>query len=311
MIQQQKRQMREHFKALRDAMTPAQRGLESAQICGHILTHPAYEQAQSILLYAAKQNEIDLMPIAYNAWAKGKTVAYPRCLDRDGHMAFFVVTSQEQLVSGSFGVWEPDQTCPIWQPDDNALCIVPALTVDAQGYRLGYGKGYYDRTLHTFGGVTACAVFQVCQVDALPHDTYDVPVQWIFDRKGAWRVEGQSQNWEKDTQETMINDDDYASEQTVPDSDEDLGEQQEDTWEPDDDTEAGGMAEGTDENVRWQRFMYRWKRIPLLGKLPFDPVMLLVLSNFALLLLSRLIDTLLVDRDNEYLVVVLLQILIY
>ena len=111
-----------------------------------------------------------------------------------------------------------------------------------------------------------------------------------------------------DPEQTIINDSDYAYEQSPLESNEDYGEIIDDTWEPDDLPE---QEEEVGEDVRWQRFMYKWKRIPLLGKLPFDPVMLLVLSNFGLLLLSRLIDTLLLDRDNEYLVVVLLQILIF
>jgi len=109
-------------------------------------------------------------------------------------------------------------------------------------------------------------------------------------------------------QDTVINDGDFASEQAFTAPEEDYGEQQDDTWEPD---EAAEQSSKEKEDVRWQRFMYKWKKIPLLGKLPFDPVLLLVLGNFVLLLFSRLIDTLLLNRDNEYLVVVLLQILIF
>ena len=111
-----------------------------------------------------------------------------------------------------------------------------------------------------------------------------------------------------DPEQTIINDSEYAYEQSSLSDEEDYGEQSDDTWEPD---EAVGQEEASTENLQWQRFMYKWKQIPLLGKLPFDPVVLLVLANFVLLLLSRLIDTLLLDRGNEYLAVVLLQILIF
>ena len=309
MTDKSKRELRARYKGLRDAMTPEQRAQESARICEQILATEAYIRADSVLLYAAQGSEIDLFPIARDAWQRGKVVAYPRCLDKAGSMAFFAVDTPERLIPSTFGLYEPDETCLPWQGTGYALCIVPALAVDIQGQRLGYGKGYYDRFLSSFEGVTACAVFEACMADALPHGQYDVPVQLIINGKGAWQVDTQDQkDFLDDPEQTIINDSDYAYEQSPLESEEDYGEQIDDTWEPD---EAAGQQAQPGEDVRWQRFMYKWQRIPLLGKLPFDPVMLLVLGNFSLLLLSRLIDTLLIDRDNEYLVVVLLQILIF
>ncbi|MBQ7378182.1 MAG: 5-formyltetrahydrofolate cyclo-ligase [Clostridia bacterium] len=303
-----KKQMRAHYRAARADMQPEQREAQEREICANILQSPLYESASSVLLYAATEGEIDLSCVAADAWEKGKVVAYPRCLDKAGSMAFYVVDSPEQLEKGSFGILEPCRDCPLWQSVGDALCIVPALAVDKEGNRLGYGKGYYDRFLASFVGVRACAVFEVGMAEYLPHDAYDVPVQYVFDRKGEWRVDQkQSQDWQDDPKETIIDDSDFASEQAVPTIDDDYGEQ-EDLWEPEQDAED--EVDGT-ENIRWQRFMYKWKQIPLLGKLPFDPVMLPVLAIFVLLLLSRLIDALLIDHDNEYLVVVLLQILIF
>ena len=308
MNQLSKKQLRAHYRAARADMLPEQRDVQTREICAHILQSPVYRAASCVLLYAATEGEIDLSCVAADAWERGKVVAYPRCLDKAGNMAFFAVESPEQLEKGSFGIWEPRLDCPLWQPADDALCIVPALAVDKEGNRLGYGRGYYDRFLASFEGLSACAVFEVGMAECLPHDAYDVPVQYIFDRKGEWRVDQKpSQDWQDDPNETIIDDSDYASEQAVPTIDDDYGEQ-EDLWEPEQGEED--EADAT-ENIRWQRFMYKWKKIPLLGKLPFDPVMLLILSNFVLLLLSRLIDVLLIDRDNEYLVVVLLQILIF
>lgn len=309
MIDTQKKTLRAQFARLRDGMDSALREQQSVQICANILRSDAYARADSVLLYAASGSELDLSAVAADAWQKGKVVAYPRCLDKAGSMAFFVVHSPDDLTLGSFGLLEPHDACPVWQGGGRALCIVPALAVDPKGHRLGYGKGYYDRFLADFDGVTVCAAYDACVSDNLPHGEYDIPVQFIITRKGERRVDGQDpKGFLDDSEQTIINDGDFASEQAVPTLDEDYGEQSDDGWEPD---EAAEQAVKSDQNLHWQRFMYKWKQIPLLGKLPFDPVLLLVLANFVLLLLSRLIDTLLLDRGNEYLTVVLLQILIF
>ena len=309
-----KHALRAYYRALRDQLTPEQRKTEEREICSQIICSDAYAMADSVLLYAARGSEIDLSLVAVDAWAAGKVVAYPRCLDRSGHMAFFAVASPEQLVEGTFGILEPDTFCLPVQPSGNALCIVPALAVDVKGNRLGYGKGYYDRFLAEFEGITACAAYAACIAKELPHDGYDLPVQMIITGKEACLVDTQDE-MQKDTEPLIINDDmseghGFAS---VEDygllEDEDDGYEADDGYELEDFSEADGVD--TEGDLRQQRFMYRWRRIPLLGKLPFDPVLLLVLGNFALLLLSRLIDVLLIDRDNEYLAVVLLQILIF
>lgn len=297
--------LRAHFRAARADMTPEGRAAECREICARILESDAYAAADVLLLYAALGDEIDLLAIAHDAWRRGKTVAYPRCLDKDGHMAFFTVDSPERLRSASFGIPEPDDSCPAWQGEGNALCILPALAVDSDGHRLGYGKGYYDRFLANFQGKTMCAVYSVCRAERLPHGVHDVPAQYIVNAKEVWHVDEQEleQELREDGETVTIDDMDYASEPVLDTEDDDFGAQIE-TLE---DTASADDVQ----NLKWQNFIYRWKKIPLLGKLPMDPVTILVLSNFVLLLLSRLIDVLFLDRDNEYFVVVLLQIMIF
>ena len=185
MIAAEKQALRAHYRALRDALTPALRQAEAREICAQILRSDAYAAAKTVLLYAAQGNEIDLSAVAADAWARGKTVGYPRCLDRNGRMAFFGVSAPESLAPGAFGILEPDEGCPLVQPAKEALCLVPALAVDERGNRLGYGKGYYDRFLADWEGVTMCAVYACCVAPTLPHDGYDLPVQMILTGKGA------------------------------------------------------------------------------------------------------------------------------
>ncbi len=100
--------------------------------------------------------EIQTDGILHRALAEGKALYLPRCLDDAGQMAFYRVQALEELESGSFGVREPSLAAPQYNMDldGQALCLVPGLCFDNKGYRLGYGKGYYDRFLAKFRGVT-------------------------------------------------------------------------------------------------------------------------------------------------------------
>ena len=187
-----KNTLRAAFKAARADMTPEERAVQTREICARILQSPMYVDASCVLLYAATGDEIDLCAVASDAWEQGKTVAYPRCLDRAGSMAFFVVDNPSRLIEGSFGIPEPNEDCLPWQPTADALCIVPALAADALGNRLGYGKGYYDRFLAEFEGVRACAVYTCGVAESLPAEEHDLPVTYLCpgERTGSHHPDG-------------------------------------------------------------------------------------------------------------------------
>ena len=95
-----------------------------------------------------------------------------------------------RLTPARFGIPEPDEGCPALTESDlaGALVLVPALAFDAEGYRLGWGGGYYDRFLdglrraavpHAAVGLT----YSVCTANALPRETHDIPVDLIIDER--------------------------------------------------------------------------------------------------------------------------------
>ena len=291
-------------------MLQEERAAQSREICTQILQSPVYQGVSCVLLYAATEHEIDLSAVARDAWEKGKTVAYPRCLDKAGHMAFFVVDSPARLEKGSFGIPEPSGDCLPWQQTADALCVVPALAVDTFGNRLGYGKGYYDRFLADYSGVSVCAVYDCGTAETLPTDEHDLPVEYIVTPEGICAA-ASIESIGSLTADVVIDDTAYAQEAGGFDTIDEY-EASDDGYEPDEDGyEPQEQVEDAGADLREKRILYRLKRIPVLGKLPFDPSLFLVLGTFVLLLLSRLLDALVLDRDNEYLAVVLLQVLIF
>ena len=87
----------------------------------------------------------------------------------------------DPMVDRAWGIREPAATAPVRRPD---VLLVPLLAVDRHGYRLGYGGGFYDRTLAELradGATVAIGVaFDGQQVDAVPHDSYDQTVDFVL-----------------------------------------------------------------------------------------------------------------------------------
>ena len=114
-----------------------------------------------------------------------KIVAVPRCVNGTRDMVFYIIKSIDDLEKGSFSVMEPiPKKCVKLKKFDGALCIIPALAYDRYGYRLGYGKGYYDRFLSAHKGLIKTGIEYCCCMETkLIHGRFDVPTDIIVTEK--------------------------------------------------------------------------------------------------------------------------------
>lgn len=140
-------------------------------------------------MYMPTMREIDILPIVQHALVNGKRVAFPCCNIKDHTMEFRFVASLDQLtVSGTLGIPEPDESCPVYHPknsSDKAVCLVPGIVYDKKGYRLGYGKGYYDRYLPSFSGTKVGFVYNDFIIGSVPRGRYDLAVDVLVTEKGV------------------------------------------------------------------------------------------------------------------------------
>ena len=165
---------REKRKSLADKETKDQ------QICEGFLNSEFYENARTLLCYAALKGEIDIDSIMEKALLDGKRVSLPRCSDLSGNMCFYYINSLSDLTDGSFGIREPDPvTCEKVESFSDCVCLVPALAFDKSGYRLGYGKGYYDRFIKKFIIISVGLCYNEFLSDALPVEEHDEAVDYI------------------------------------------------------------------------------------------------------------------------------------
>ena len=95
-------------------------------------------------------------------------------------MTFRYVSSLSEFLPGSYSIPEPPKDATAFSSDTKALCVVPALAFDTLGFRIGYGKGYYDRFLKNFDGYTVGAVYSELLSELLPRGYYDMAVDIII-----------------------------------------------------------------------------------------------------------------------------------
>lgn len=191
-IREIKKNLRAQYRQFRERLAPEQKLRLDSSIQSRLLALPEYAKSGIVFTYVSKPIEVDTIALIEAALANRKRVAVPRCLMETYQMEFYEICSAKDLESGSFGVLEPIPSKGRLVTDfSGGLCIVPGLSFDAQGYRLGYGKGYYDRFLAEYGGVTVGLCYSGCVQWNLPHGYYDRPVDILITEKYIRRISRQ------------------------------------------------------------------------------------------------------------------------
>lgn len=179
--------LRAAFKQKRLALSPEERASIDAVIAERVCELPEFENAQLIACYLSIGAEVETRGIIERAWQEGKTVALPRCVPASRRMRWYALDSFDELTRHAFGMLEPAEN-PAREVDlalqGSALAIVPALAIDMQGFRLGYGGGYYDAFLVDFPGVSIGLCREVQVVEDLAalgaRERYDIPVDLVI-----------------------------------------------------------------------------------------------------------------------------------
>ena len=186
---------RKRFKQLRAQIPSGERESIDGSIALQVLALPEYQAADAVLAYLSFGFEVETRGIISRAWSDGKTVLLPRCIPDTRAMAWYRVDSFDGLVKSPLGVEEPVDD-PEFEMDPtalgNILVLVPGLTFDRCGYRLGYGGGYYDVFLSGMDPVktTAVGLCRSCQLVARVEvaDPHDLPVSIVATETQAYRA---------------------------------------------------------------------------------------------------------------------------
>ena len=179
-----KKQLRQEILQKRDALSLVERKEKSRQISERVIQHPAFLDADKILLYASFRSEVDTKAIFQTALEMKKQVYFPKVIGKE--MEFYQVRKEDELLEGYCGILEPkteEKRLFLPQSEDKVFVLMPAAVVDRKGGRIGYGGGYYDKYLQQLeyrvkkGNLYKLAAVFSCQLvddDIIPKERYDV-----------------------------------------------------------------------------------------------------------------------------------------
>ncbi|MBE9557914.1 MAG: 5-formyltetrahydrofolate cyclo-ligase [Proteobacteria bacterium] len=136
--------------------------------------------------------EIDLLPVLRALAARGHEIALPVVVGKARPLVFRAWRDGDEMSEGPWGIREPLESAPEIAP---RVLLVPLLAFDRAGYRLGYGGGFYDRSLEGLrarGAVTAIgAAWAGQEVSAVPHGAHDQPLDWMLTERECFHILGE------------------------------------------------------------------------------------------------------------------------
>ncbi|MCX6770430.1 MAG: phosphoribosylglycinamide formyltransferase [Candidatus Micrarchaeota archaeon] len=149
-------------------------------IMDRFLHLPEFDSARCVLLYASRKGEVHTDGIILSALSLGKKVALPVSMKEEHALELYEIKSMEELSEGAFGIMEPARSQERRvQPEEVELVVVPGVSFDRRGHRLGYGMGYYDSLLKKVKGCKVGLAYDMQIVEHVPDEPHDVAVDMV------------------------------------------------------------------------------------------------------------------------------------
>ena len=185
MLSETKRDMRRRIVRLRDHQTESEMTERSDQICKRLFSIEMVAKTEDILLYADYGSEVRTGSIFARAKRMHKRIFYPRV--EGDELCFYKVEDPSELQVGFHGIQEPFlQKRSTADFIYTAVAIVPGTVFSRDGYRIGYGKGFYDRFLARYPQVFKVGIaYDVQLVDTIPREAHDVRLNGLVTEEEA------------------------------------------------------------------------------------------------------------------------------
>ena len=185
-MESEKRKVRYEFLNLRDRIDPILASAYSTMIFSRIKKLPEYEKAKTIMIYLSYGSEVVTDAMITSALNEGKAVAVPAIqTPGDSNMYAVKISRIEDAYQSVYGIRQPEiNDEDIIEKENIDIVFVPGIAFDCEGYRTGYGKGYFDRWLEGIPVEKAIGIAYDFQItDKVPTGDYDLPVGAIITEK--------------------------------------------------------------------------------------------------------------------------------
>ena len=181
------------MKAWRDGLSAAQKAQAAGALASHGLAFlPALAPGTVVSGFASLPEELRAWPLLRRLHREGYPLCLPVMQGKDEPLVFRAWAPGDAMDSAVWGIAEPKADKPELEPD---VLLVPLLAFDAAGWRLGYGGGFYDRTLRRLRArraiVAVGLAYDEQRIDAVPHLDYDERLDWVLTPSGPIRCVGE------------------------------------------------------------------------------------------------------------------------
>lgn len=182
---EEKQQLRQAIRAAEQALPERYRAQSSAAICGRLSAMPEYLAADTVFCFVGTAREIDTTAFLTDALRRGKRLCVPLCVG-EGLMELRQIAGLDQLRAGAYGILEPFGEAPLISMDEVDFAVVPCLTCDYNGRRLGQGGGYYDRFLSKYRSAAVLVCRERLIREELPTEPHDCFIPWVMTERGLY-----------------------------------------------------------------------------------------------------------------------------
>lgn len=187
-----KRALRKQMIAARQALPLEQRAEWSRRAQANLLRTPWWEPARTVMLYLPIKGEVDTALLVEEAHRRWKRLVLPRVQGSPKRLLLHRWTGDPRdLVVGAYSILEPVESLSLVEPGEVDLVVVPGVAFDRWGNRMGYGGGYYDRTLPLIQADNPTAAFvglayamQVRMTEPLPREDHDIQLDGVVTEQG-------------------------------------------------------------------------------------------------------------------------------
>ena len=189
-IRKQKTKLRESYIEKRRNLTVEEKTDLDNQVCKKVISSNTYKNADIVLAYMPKEDELDITYVLEKTLSDGKRLALPNCDPETRDMDFYFVKDLSELEKGHYNILEPSENNELYTDEkfikENVICIVPAIVYDRKGFRIGYGGGYYDRYLSTFKGLKVGVAYFDHIINEVPKGKFDFAVDVLISERGVY-----------------------------------------------------------------------------------------------------------------------------
>lgn len=160
------------------------------QMNKHLFESSIWKNAKTIGITCAQSFEWDTKLIIKQAWKENKIIAIPKVNNKVKVLMFYRISNFNELGIGYQGILEPNlqMTLKDVEKDQIDLLVVPGLYFDLEGYRIGFGGGYYDRYLTDFQGDTVSLLSKQQLVDSIIPEKHDLAVTFLITERGLFKT---------------------------------------------------------------------------------------------------------------------------